>query len=79
MTQYHTTTLLGLRGPITCVIKDRCLSCLLTWTSPIKEWTSALPPPLSNTFQGKANHPPLASASLEHVLIGTIIVFSVKT
>lgn len=79
MTQYHTTTLLGLRGPITCVIKDHCLSCLLTWTSPIKEWMSEPPPPLSNTFQGKTNHPPLASASLEHVLIVTIIVFSVKT
>lgn len=53
VTQYHTTTLLGLRGPITCVIKDHCLDCRLTWTSPIKEWTSRPPPPLSSRFQGK--------------------------
>lgn len=79
VTQYHTTTLLGLRGPITCVIKDHCLDCRLTWTSPIKEWTSRPLTPLSSTFQGKINLPLLASACLEHALIAMTIVFSVKT
>lgn len=37
MTQYHTATLLVLEGPITCVINDCCLSCLLTRTSLVKE------------------------------------------
>lgn len=78
MTQYHTTTLLGLMGPITCVIKDHCLDWRLTWTSPIKEWTSRPPPALSSRFHGKINLPLLASASLEYVLIETTIVFSVK-
>lgn len=46
MIQYHTSTQLRLKGPITCVIKDHCLSCLLTWTFPIKEWPSKLPTPV---------------------------------
>lgn len=37
MTQYHTTTLLGPEGPITCVINDQRLSLLLTWAFLVKE------------------------------------------
>lgn len=57
MTHYHTFTRLRLRGPITCVIKDHCLSCLLTLTFTRKELTSAPPPPFPGTFQGKPDHP----------------------
>lgn len=74
MAQYHTSTLLRLRGPITCVIKDRCLSCLLTWTFPVKEWTGDPPTPRQHISR-KAR----PSASLEQVLTVTMIVFSVKT
>lgn len=44
MTQYHAATLLGLEGPITCVIKDHSLFCFLTWTSLVHAKKSEPPP-----------------------------------